>query len=131
LQRRGTLATTAHGHPPPRGWDRILRHALASLHARGRRALADGLSVIGFVVLIIGSIADWKGFSDDPGDTSTFADLVWSTFALAGLLALVTGVAAWLRGRRRAWFGDVRAGQLAIGWVAVAIVVGLMVSAPE
>jgi hypothetical protein len=98
----------------------------------GTVALAlTGLSVIGFVVLIIGSIADWKGFSDDPGDTSTFGDVVWSTFALAGLLALVTGVAAWLRGRTRNRFADVRAGQLAIGWVAVAIVVSLIVSALE
>jgi uncharacterized membrane protein len=98
----------------------------------GTAALAlTALSVTGFIVMVIGSIADWKGFSEDPGDTSTFADLVWSTFALSGLLALVTGIAAWLLGRQRNRFGDVRAGQVAIGWVVLAIVVSLIVTALE
>ena len=89
------------------------------------------ISIIGFVVLVIGSIADWKGFSDDPDDNSTFADLVWTTFALGGLLALITGVIAWIRGRRRGPAGDVRAGQMAVGWVAIAVILSLIVSALE
>ncbi len=87
------------------------------------------LSIIGFVVLVIGSIADWNGFSDDPDDNSTFADIVWSTFSLGGLLALVTGVIAWIRGRSRGLLGDVQAGQMAVGWVVVAVLLSLIVSA--
>ena len=87
------------------------------------------LSIIAFVVLVIGSIADWKGFSDDPDDNSTFADIVWSTFALAGLLALLTGIIAWIRGRSRGLLGDVKAGQMAVGWVVVAVLLSLIVSA--
>ena len=87
------------------------------------------LSIIAFVVLVIGSIADWKGFSDDPDDNSTFADIVWTTFALGGLLALITGVIAWIRGRSRGLVGDVQAGQMAVGWVVVAVLLSLIVSA--
>ena len=32
------------------------------------------LSIIGLVLMVIGSIAEWKGFSEDPDDNSTFAD---------------------------------------------------------
>ena len=87
------------------------------------------LSVIAFVVLVIGSIADWKGFSDDPDDNSAFADIDWITFALGGLLALITGVIAWIRGRSRGLLGDVRAGQIAAGWVVFAVLLSLIVSA--
>lgn len=103
----------------------------------GRSALGSiaialtAISVIGFVILVIGSIADWKGFSDDPDDNSTFADIVWTTFALGGLLALVTGIVAWLRGRARRMPGDVRAGQTAVGWVVFAIVLSVIVAALE
>ena len=87
------------------------------------------ISVIAFVVLIIGSIADWKGFSDDPDDESTFADIVWSTFALGGLLALITGGIAWVRARGRGLGGDVNAGRMAVAWVVIAVVISLIVSA--
>ena len=98
----------------------------------GTLALAlTALSVLGFVVLVIGSIADWKGFSDDPDDNSTFADIVWTTFALGGLLALVAGIVAWVRGRARRLGEDVRAGQTAVGWVVIAVVLSLIVSAFE
>jgi hypothetical protein len=98
--------------------------------ALGTVALALTIvSIIAFVVLVIGSIAEWKGFSDDPDDNSTFADIVWTTFALGGLIALITGVIAWVRGRSRAIAGDVRAGQAAVGWVVLAVILSLIVSA--
>jgi hypothetical protein len=100
--------------------------------ALGTLALAlTAISAIGFVILAIGSIAEWKGFSEDPDDNTTFADIVWTTFALGGLLALLTGLIAWVRGRGRALAGDVRAGQTAVGWVVLAIVLSLIVSALE
>ena len=89
------------------------------------------LSIAGFVILAIGSIADWKGFSDDPNDNSAFADIVWSTFAAAGILALIAGIVAWVRGRGRGFHGDVRAGQIAVGWFILAIIVSMIISALE
>jgi hypothetical protein len=116
-----TAAAPPAGDRPTTG-----RSALGSL------ALAlTVLSIIGFVILAIGSIAEWKGFSEDPDDNSTFADVVWSTFALGGLLALVVGIIAWVRGRARGLAGDVRAGQTAVGWVVLAIVLSVIVSALE
>ena len=98
----------------------------------GTVALAlTALSVIGFVILAIGSIAEWKGFSEDPDDNSAFADIVWTTFALGGLLALITGGVAWVRGRGRGLYGDVRAGAAAVGWVVLAIILSFIVSALE
>jgi hypothetical protein len=92
------------------------------------RALT-ALSIAGFLVLILGSVLSWKGFSSDESDVSTLADVTWSTFALAGILALVTGVVAWIRGRAGHRPADVRAGQTAIGWVALALAVSFIWSA--
>jgi hypothetical protein len=109
----------------------------ADRSTRGRSVLGTfalaltAVSIIGFVILAIGSIAEWKGFSDDPNDNSVFADVVWSTFALGGLLALLAGIAAWVRGRGRRLRGDVRAGQMAVGWVVLAILLSVIVSALE
>ena len=89
------------------------------------------LSIVGFVILAVGSIAEWKGFSDDPNDNSAFADIVWSTFALGGILALIAGIVAWVRGRGRGFRGDVRAGQMAVGWVILALILSVIVSALE
>jgi hypothetical protein len=83
------------------------------------------ISVIGFILLLAGDLAGWKGFSDDESDVSTFADVVWSTFALGGILALLTGIAAWLRGRS-ANAGDVSAGRTAVGWFALALLISVI-----
>jgi hypothetical protein len=81
------------------------------------------LSTLAFLVLVLGSLLDWSGFTSDAGDESTFADVTWSTFALAGLLGLVLGLVAWLRGHRREDLGDIHAGQVAIGWLVCAIAI--------
>ena len=95
--------------------------------ALGTAALVlTALSVVAMLVMITGSIADWKGFSSAEGDESTFADVVWSTFSLGGLLALILGVTAWVRARRTHLLGDVRAGQIAALWVALAIAVSVI-----
>jgi len=86
------------------------------------------LSVLGFLVLAIGDIADWKGFSEAEDDSSAAADTAWSVFALGGILALVTGIIAWVRGRARR-LGDVRAGQIAVAWFVLAIVISAVWSA--
>jgi hypothetical protein len=119
-----THPTAVEGDAPGAGRPSAGRSALGSL------ALAlTVISVIAFVILVIGSIADWTGFSDDPDDNSTFADIDWVTFSLGGLLALIFGVIAWIRGRARGLAGDIRAGQTAVAWVVFAIVLSLIVSA--
>ena len=98
----------------------------------GTLALAlTAVSIVGFVVLAIGSIADWRGFSEDPSDNSALADIVWSTFALGGILALVVGIVAWMRGRSQRVLGDVRAGQIAVAWVVLAVILSAIISALE
>ena len=122
------MSTHAGGEPAPPG----TRGATGGRSVLGTVALAlTTLSVVGFVILAIGSIAEWKGFSDDPDDNSTFADIVWTTFALGGLLALITGGVAWVRGRSRSLYGDVRAGQTAVAWVVLAVILSFIVSALE
>jgi hypothetical protein len=101
--------------------------ASADRSALGTAALVlTALSAVAMLVMITGSIADWKGFSSAEGDESGFADAVWVTFSLGGLLALAVGVTAWMRARRTHLLGDVRAGRLAVLWVAVAIVVSVI-----
>ena len=56
---------------------------------------------------------------------------MWTTFSLAGLLALITGVIAWIRGRSRGLLGDVKAGQMAVGWFVLAVVINVIVAAVE
>jgi hypothetical protein len=98
--------------------------------ALGTAALAlTALSVVAMLVMITGSIADWKGFSQVESDESGFADAVWITFSLGGLLALVVGVTAWVRARRTHLLGDVRAGQITALWVVLAIAVSAIWSA--
>lgn len=87
------------------------------------------LSILAFLLMIVGDIAGWKGFSEDANDNSTFADVVWTIYALGGLIALITGIAAWVRGRSRGLLGDVRAGQLAVAWVVVSIAISVVYSA--
>ena len=89
------------------------------------------ISFAGLVLLLLGSVLDWKGFSEDPNDNSAFADIVWSTFALGGILALIAGIVAWVRGRGRGVRGDVRAGQTAVGWVILALILSVIISALE
>ncbi len=88
----------------------------------GTVALAlTALSVLGFVLLAVGDAVDWEGFSEDEEDT-TFGDASWISFSLGAILALITGVVAFLRGRRRRRVADTRAGQIAIGWFVFAVV---------
>jgi hypothetical protein len=92
--------------------------------ALGTVAVAlTALSALAFALLILGSVLDWKGFSSGQSDVSTFADVTWSVFALGGILAVVAGLLAWLHGHRSGWDGDIRAGQIAVGWVALAIAI--------
>jgi hypothetical protein len=66
------------------------------------------ISVLGLAALLIGDLAGAKGFGDT--EESTLANTSWVAFSLGGILALVTGIVAWLLGRRGRT-GDVQAGR--------------------
>lgn len=68
-----------------------------------------------------------KGFGNT--DESTLADMSWVSFSLGGILALVTGVVAWLLGRNRGRSGDIQAGKIAVGWFVLAVLIVAVVEA--
>jgi len=79
------------------------------------------LSILGFVLLAVGDAAGWEGFSEDEEGTA-LADASWICFSLGAILALVTGLVAFLRGRRSNHDADTRAGRAAIAWFVVAVI---------
>lgn len=85
------------------------------------------ISVLGLAGLLIGDLAGAEGFADD--EDSALADTSWVCFSLGGILALVTGVVAWLRGRNRGRSRDVQAGKIAVGWFVLAILISVVVEA--
>jgi hypothetical protein len=85
------------------------------------------ISVLGLAGLLIGDLAGAEGFEDE--ESSALADTSWVCFSLGGILALVTGVVAWLRGRNRGPSGDIQAGKIAVGWFVLAILISVVVEA--
>jgi len=86
------------------------------------------LSFLGFILLAVGDAAEWNGFSEDDED-STLGDAAWISFSLGAILALIMGLAAFVQGRRRRRVPDKRAGEVAIGWFAVAVVLTALFAA--
>ena len=79
------------------------------------------ISVLGLAALLIGDAAGVKGFNNT--DESTLADMSWVSFSLGGILALVTGIVAWLLGRNHGRSGDIQAGKIAVGWFVLAVLI--------
>ncbi|MDQ3103369.1 MAG: hypothetical protein M3Q53_05995 [Actinomycetota bacterium] len=75
--------------------------------------LLTAISVLGAAALLIGDLVGAAGFADE--ESSTLADTSWLSFSLGGILALVTGIAAWLLGRNRGRSADIQAGKIAVG----------------
>ena len=89
----------------------------------GTAALAlTAISAVALVLMIVLDLAGVEGFSGDNESTAA-ADATWICFALGALLALVLGVIAWVRGRGRGLGGDIKAGQTAVGYFVLALVV--------
>lgn len=89
--------------------------------------LFAAVSAVALVIMIIASSAGVEGFTSD-GVSTPVADTTWLCFSVGALLALVVGIFAWLRGRRRHLVEDVRAGQIAVGYVVLALI-SMVVSA--
>lgn len=97
--------------------------------ALGKVALGlVALSAVGFVLLMVGDIAGWNGFTEGDENSSAAGDLSWFTFSIGAIVALITGVVAWVRGRRAHRDGDVRAGQIAVGYFVFAVIAVAIVS---
>ena len=79
------------------------------------------ISVLGLAALLIGDFAGAEGFGDT--EESALADTSWVAFSLGAILALVTGIVAWLLGRSRGRTGDVQAGKIAVGWFVLAVLI--------
>ena len=86
------------------------------------------ISAIALVLMIVLDLAGVEGFSSD-NESSAAADATWICFSLGALLALVLGVIAWVRGRGRGLGGDVKAGQTAVGYFVLALVVSAIAAA--
>jgi hypothetical protein len=89
--------------------------------------LLTAISVLGLAALLIGDLVGAKGFENN--ESSTLADTSWVAFSLGGILALVTGIVAWLLGRSRGRTGDVQAGKIAVGWFVLAALIVAVVEA--
>jgi hypothetical protein len=83
--------------------------------------VATVLSLAGMVVQVVGSAMEADGFTDVSTSQSALADIAWLTFAVGGLVALCTGIAAWARGHTSRSLFDVRAGQTAVAYVVIAL----------
>jgi hypothetical protein len=88
--------------------------------------VATVLSFAGMVIQIVGSLMEADGFTDVSTSQSALADIAWLTFSVGGLLALGTGIAAWARGRISQSMFDVRAGQAAVAYVVIALLLVLL-----
>lgn len=84
--------------------------------------LLTAISVLGAAALIIGDLVGAAAFADEES-SSTLADTSWVSFSLGGILALVTGIAAWLLGRNRGRSGDIQAGKIAVGWFVLTVLI--------
>ena len=85
-----------------------------------------GLSAIGFVGSMVGHLADWKGF-DNGGESTAAGSTFWFLFFFAGIAALVLGVVALAKSGRHGPVSERRAGQLAVGYVVVTVLLLVLV----
>jgi hypothetical protein len=88
--------------------------------------VATVLSLAGMVIQLVGSAMEADGFTDDIRSQSALADIAWLTFSVGGLVALGTGIAAWVRGHTSRSMFDVRAGQAAVAYVVIALLLMLL-----
>ena len=84
--------------------------------------LCTAISAVALSTMIVLSVAGVDGFTSDKQSTVA-SDVTWLGFSLGALLALVLGIIAWVRGRRRGPTGDVKAGQTAVGYFVLAVIV--------
>lgn len=94
----------------------------------GTVALAAAtISAIAFAALLVGALAGMEGFQE--GESATLLGTVlWFTFMIGAIVALVFGAVAFLGGRAKGRAGDQRAGLLALGWCVIAVLAVVLIS---
>ncbi len=90
--------------------------------------VVTGISIIAFVGLMIGALASLEGFEEGE-DATVLGTIAWFGFSLGAVAALITGLIAFLLGRREHRATDRRAGQIAIAWFLFAVLAVVIISA--
>ena len=95
--------------------------------AVGRVAIAASvISFLGLLILLIGDIANIEGAKEDEEGPVIF-DIAWISFSVGALIALVAGLIAFVQGRSRGDAGTKRAGQLALIYFVVAVLLLIVI----
>jgi hypothetical protein len=87
----------------------------------GRSMLAKAVlfllavSAVGFVMSLIGEIANWKGF-DNGGESTVAGSTFWLMYFFGGIAALIVGVICLVRGLRGGPTSERQAGTWAIAY---------------
>ena len=98
---------------------------------KGRSALgwlalaAAAISALGIAIILVGIALDIEG-AQEGEDGSVIFEIAWVSFMLGGIAALVLGATAFLLGRKRHERQTERAGRLALGYAAIAILIFLI-----
>lgn len=79
-------------------------------------------SIIGLAMLLILEAADY-------GEGGVWDDVFWLMFSLGGIVALLTGAAAYVVGRKRRDRQAMRMGMVGPAWFVVAILIVVIVEA--
>jgi predicted Na+-dependent transporter len=80
------------------------------------------VSVVGLVLLLILDAADY-------GESGAWDDVSWLMFSWGGIIAFLTGAAAYVVGRRRRDDQARRMGMVGVGWFALAVLIVVIVEA--
>ena len=92
---------------------------------------AVAISAIGIAIILLGIAFDIEG-AEEGEETSglrVIFDIAWLSYLLGAIGALALGIAALVIGRRRGDARATRAGTIALGWVAIAVVIALIAGA--
>lgn len=85
------------------------------------------ISALAFIGLVVGALAGMKGFEEGE-DATLVGSVLWVTFSIGAIVALIVGLIAFFVGRGKHRNADRRAGLLAIGWFAVAVLAIVVIS---
>ena len=89
---------------------------------------AAAVSLLGFVVLVVGHLLDPSDFNNGP-HPAALNNVAFFAYVLGLLVALVVGGGAWFYGRRSGRVGPRSAAALATYYGVVALLVGVVVAA--
>ena len=83
---------------------------------------AAAISLVGIAIIMVGIVLDIEGAREGEEGYMIF-EIAWVSFLLGGIGALVLGAIAFMLGRKRNERQTERAGVLALGYAAVAVVI--------